>query len=42
MYKRQLWELDNLIEEMEESGPLIINVGNDDSSSDSDLAMELE
>lgn len=38
----KLWELDNLIEGMEESGPLIINVGNDDSSSDSDLAMELE
>lgn len=38
----KLWELDNLIEEMEESGPLIINVGNDDTSSDPDLAMELE
>lgn len=39
--EEKLWELDNIIEDMEESNPFVINLSNE-SSDDSDLAHELE
>lgn len=39
----KLWELDNIIENMEEVTPLIVNLQDDSESSDeSDLASELQ
>lgn len=40
--EEKLWKLDNLIEDIEESTPFVINVGSESSEEDSDLAQELD